>query len=46
MHEAATARRFRLPGEVRMENNEARTYLRRAGFEQWVSVKVVLGAGT
>ena len=29
-----------------MENKLARTYLRRADFEQWVSVKVVLGAGT
>ena len=34
------------PGEVLMENKVARTYLRRAGFERWASVEVVLGAGT
>ena len=33
------------PGEVLMENKVARTYLRRADFEQWVSAKVVPGAG-
>ena len=36
---------LRSPGEVLLENNAARTHLRRADFEQWVSVKVVPGAG-
>ena len=38
-------RRPRLPGEVLMENKVARTYLRRADFEQWPGWYVRTGQG-
>ena len=36
----------RSPGEVLMEKTAAKTFLRRADFERWTSVKVVVGART